>query len=146
MAEREDVKKFIDNFYDRPSDEILKRFSNDNAGICCMMKYLANSEKPVSAGEISRFMKVSTARVSVLLKKMNEKGLVICKKSSNDARKLMISLSEKGKEEDRKHDEEMLDFFGQIIDEVGKERMEEFVSVFKQIRNFINEKINTFDD
>ena len=145
MATREEAKSVIERLYGKPSDETFKKFNNDNAGIYCMLKYLANIDRPVSAGEISGFMKVSTARVSVLLKKMNEKGFIIREKSSEDARKLMISLSEKGREEDKRHVNGMIETFRKIIDQVGSDRMEEFIAVSQQIRSIMHDEIKDFD-
>ena len=76
---------------------------------------------------------------------MNEKGFIIREKSSEDARKLMISLSEKGREEDKKHVNEMIETFRKIIDQVGSDRMEEFIAVSQQIRSIMHDEIKDFD-
>lgn len=141
MATREEALSVIQKLYGKPSGEVFNKLSNDNAGIHCMLKYLSEVGKPVSAGEISEFMQVSTARVSVLLRKMLDRGFIVREKSSEDARKLMISLSEKGRQEDQKHIEEMVMIFRKVIDEVGSEQMEEFISVTHKIREIVRNEM-----
>ena len=141
MADREYVLNIMQQLHHKPPDDILRKFSDDNAGIGCMLKYLYETENPVSAGEISRFMRVSTARVSVLLKKMYEKGYICRCNCSEDARRLMISLSEKGKAEYLVRQERMIEIFSNIIDRIGKEQMEEFISISNEIKEIVSEEI-----
>ncbi len=145
MADREYTISVMERLHRKPSDEVMKKFNNDNAGIGCMLKYLSDIGRPVSAGEISSFMRVSTARVSVLIRKMQEKDFIVRENSSEDARKLMISLSEKGVSECNRRQEEMIELFSRIIDEVGKDRIEEFISVAQVIKSIVAEKITKFD-
>lgn len=145
MATREEAMSFIERIHGNPSGETFRKFNNDNAGIHCMLRYLATLDKPVSAGEISEFMNVSTARVSTLLRKMYDKGYIVRKKSTEDARKLMISLSNRGRQEDRKCTDEMIEIFRKIIDKVGKDRMEDFISVSHEIRDIVQDEIKNID-
>lgn len=142
MTDREYVLNVIQRLHHKPPDDVSRRFNDDNAGIGCMLKYLHDAETPVSAGEISRFMRVSTARVSVLLKKLREKDFIICENSSEDARRLIISLSEKGKAECIGREERMVEIFSHIIERIGRERMEEFISVSNEIRDIVSAEIN----
>lgn len=142
MADREYTISVMERLHERPPDDTLRRFNDDNAGIRCMLRYLSEAGKPVSAGEISRFMSVSTARVSVLLKKMQEKNFIVRENSSEDARRLMISLSDTGRAECLKRMEEMIEIFGRIIDEIGVDRMEEFISISQQIKKVVKKEMN----
>ncbi|MDE6781539.1 MAG: MarR family transcriptional regulator [Ruminococcus sp.] len=146
MTTREEALSVIQRLYGKPSNEVFKKLSNDNAGIHCMLKYLSIVGKPVSAGEISEFMQVSTARVSVLLRKMLDRGFIVREKSAEDARKIMISLSDRGRQEDRRHIEEMIGIFQKVIDEVGSERMEEFISVAHKIREIVRSETGNPDE
>lgn len=142
MTDREYALNVIQRLHHKPPDDVSRKFNEDNAGIGCMLKYLYDAENPVSAGEVSRFMRVSTARVSVLLKKLREKDFIICENSSEDARRLIISLSEKGKAECCKREERMVEIFSHLIERIGRERMEEFISVSNEIRDIVSEEIN----
>ncbi|MCM1507792.1 MAG: MarR family transcriptional regulator [Ruminococcus flavefaciens] len=144
MADREYTISVMKRLHEKPSDDTLRKFNDDNAGISCMLKYLSDTDEPVSAGEISRFMRVSTARVSVLLKKMQEKNFIVRENCSEDARRLMISLSDEGRAECLKRREEMIELFSRIIDEVGRERMEEFISISHQMKKVVEKEIKKY--
>ncbi len=144
MANREYTVSVMKRLHEKPPEDAFRKFNDDNAGINCMLRYLEQVGRPVSAGEISGYMHVSTARVSVLLRKMSERNFIIRENSSKDARRLMISLSEQGKAEFTRRSEEMVDIFGRIIDKIGKERMEEFISISDDIKTIINEEMKKF--
>ncbi|MDE6425117.1 MAG: transcriptional regulator [Ruminococcus sp.] len=141
MTNREYVLNVMQRLHTKPPDDVLRKFSEDNAGIGCVLKYLYDAERPVSAGEISRFMNVSTARVSVLLKKLREKNFITCENSMEDARRLIISLSEKGRSEYLARQERMIETFSRIIDRIGAERMEEFILISNEIKKIVSEEI-----
>ncbi|MDE5772251.1 MAG: MarR family transcriptional regulator [Ruminococcus sp.] len=141
MASREYTVSVMERLHEKPSEDVFRKFNDDNAGISCMLKYLEEVGRPVSAGEISRYMHVSTARVSVLLRKMSERNFIIRENSEKDARRLMISLSEQGREECLRRREEMINIFSKIIDRIGAERMEEFISVSHEIKTVVNEEM-----
>ncbi|MDE5619617.1 MAG: hypothetical protein K2O29_06230 [Ruminococcus sp.] len=141
MATREYIVSVMKRLHEKPPEDAFRRFNDDNAGINCMLKYLEQVGRPVSAGEISGYMHVSTARVSFLLRKMSDRNFIIRENSSKDARRLMISLSEQGKAEFIRRREEMVDIFGRIIDRIGEERMEEFISISNDIKIVMNEEM-----
>ncbi|MDE6798376.1 MAG: hypothetical protein K2J36_10280, partial [Ruminococcus sp.] len=60
---------------------------------------------------------------------------------SEDARRLMISLSGAGKAEFIRRQEKMIETFSLIIDRIGTERMEEFISVSNEIRDIVSAEI-----
>ena len=141
MATREYIVSVIKRLHEKPPEDAFRRFNDDNAGINCMLRYLEEVGRPVSAGEISGYMHVSTARVSVLLRKMSDRNFIIRENSSKDARRLMISLSERGRAECLRRREEMVGIFGRIIDRIGEERMEEFISIANVIITVMNEEM-----
>lgn len=144
MATREYTISVMERLHEKQAEDVLRKFNDDNAGIGCMLKYLSDADRPVSAGEISRFMQVSTARVSVLLRKLSERNFIIRENSSQDARRLMISLSDDGMTECLRRKEEMIGIFSRIIDKLGKERMEEFISVSHEIKSIVADEIKKF--
>lgn len=141
MANREYIVSVVKRLHEKPIEDTFRKFNDDNAGISCMLKYLEEVGRPVSAGEISGHMHVSTARVSVLLRKMSDRNFIIRENSSKDARRLMISLSGQGRAECLRRREEMVDIFGRIIDRIGEERMEEFISIANDIKTVMNEEM-----
>ncbi len=123
--------------------KMFENFDKSDAGIMCVLRFLTGTEGPVTAGEISAFMQVSTARVAVLLKKLEEKSFIEKQTDPSDARKTMVVLSETGKEKVREHTEKMTDFFSSVIDRVGKEKIIEFIELSETIRDAIEAEYDT---
>lgn len=55
--------------------EILHRIDRRNEGMLFIINYINEKSSDVSAGELASALSVSTARVAVLLKKLEKKGM-----------------------------------------------------------------------
>lgn len=121
---------------------LFKELDDINAGIRCVLKTLDMAGEPVSAGYISEAMQVSSARVAVLLKKMTERELIVRESSPDDARKAMISLSEKGRERVAEVKANLLSFFAAVIDRVGTEKFEQFIDISYDIKKAVEEELD----
>lgn len=77
MATKEQVEYVFNYFIKIKPDEFFNRMNKTQAGVGAVIRILNNSPEPVSAGQISEIMHVSTARTAVLLKKMSQKNLII---------------------------------------------------------------------
>ena len=97
MFTREETIVIIQRILESRPTKLFKPLDETRAGLHCVLRMLDREEKPLTAGQISTKMGVSSARVAVLLRKMAEKGLIVREGSPDDARKSMISLSDKGR-------------------------------------------------
>ena len=83
----------------------------------------------------------SSARVAVLLRKMAEKGLIVREGSPDDARKSMISLSDKGRSQIEKLNEERINVFQGVINRLGKEKTEQFIQLSGELKKAFEDEI-----
>lgn len=96
MATEAEIRTIFENL-ERSRPTIFFKMMNDvNAGLRAALKYLHLTGKPVSMGSIAEYMQVSSARVAVLMHKMEDQGLIVRTEDASDARIAMVSLSEKG--------------------------------------------------
>jgi len=140
MVTKEETGRYLKRMAESRPKKIFEQFDNTNAGIGCVLRYLSECGGPVSAGEISAYMKVSTARVAVLLKKMLEKDLITKEYDPNDARKTMITLSDNGKNMIKNTKDDFNSFFSTVIDRMGQDRFEQFMTLSEELRDIINEE------
>lgn len=103
-------------------------------GAGAVLHFVNTSQVPVTAGMIAEFMDVSTARVAVLLKKMESKNLLIRERDPNDRRVTIVRLSPQGEKTDAFLKRVMCRKIGEVIDKVGMERLLEFITVAEEIR------------
>lgn len=141
MEAKEEICRLMKRFVDSMPRAFTTKIEKTNIGIGLVLRYLAEVGRPASAGEISRRMNVSTARVAVLLRTMSEKGLIVRSADSADARKVYVSLSEKGRERSRKITDELIALMTEIVNKVGIARMERFIETANEINAVVTAKI-----
>ncbi|MDE6004224.1 MAG: MarR family transcriptional regulator [Oscillospiraceae bacterium] len=142
MATEEQIERFIKIFDNMHSGHLMKKENQIKAGIGAVLRLLDESKEPVTAGAISEFMHVSTARVAVLLKKMESKGLIIKKSAPNDARVTIVCLTPCGEEKIQNLKQNMRKDISQMIDKIGMERLENAFAVIKEIHVILENSKN----
>lgn len=119
----------------------LKIVNDSNAGIGYALKLLLSQEdNQLSAGQLSEAMGVSTARVAVLLKKMENKGLIEKKEDESDARVTLVKLSDEGMRFATLMKENMLRHIANVIDKVGEEKFLQFIALSHEIKDAMGEE------
>ena len=133
MATREQIETILALVHDTHPAAFFKRIDDTSAGISAVLRFLYEADGEVTSGQISSFMNVSTARMAVLLKKMDAKGLIRKETGSADARTTVVRLSGFGRETVEKIHADMYRQVGCVIDKIGMERLIEFTTVAREI-------------
>ena len=134
MATQDEVELILENLQEVHPAEFFKTLNEENAGIGAVLRYLNEAEGDVTAGNISKYLHVSTARVAVLLKKMEAQGLTK-EDDAYDARITIVHISPKGEEKIRQIHDEIYAEVSKVIDKVGIERMMDFILISNEIRS-----------
>lgn len=134
MATDKEIELILEKLEQNHPADFFKKINKGAAGIGAVLRYLNDAEKIVTAGDISRFMNVSTARVAILLRKMELKGLIVKENDIHDARVTAVMISEYGKDTVKEMRAELYSQIGVVIDRIGMERMIEFISISSEIR------------
>lgn len=137
MATQEQIDIILKAFKKAPPAQILQRIDVSAAGIRAILIYLAEVDQTVTAGMISEHMHVSTARVAVLLKKLEARGLIEKERDPQDARRVMVKLSAQGREHMDRVFERIRQNIEIIIDTIGAERLMTFVEISGEIQSII---------
>lgn len=137
MISDDEVREIIKKLEAIKPKKLIDDCHVNKEGIMHALVYLYTGKEPVSAGDISKQLGVSTARVAVILRKMQEKGDITKETDPKDARKVVIRITSKGREfiEQRKSM-----FFNDIRDmteKIGKERFDEFLDILSEVHEFM---------
>lgn len=135
MATREEIEKIALLLDESHPSKFVKKHNETNAGIGAVLRFLFESGRPMTAGSISQFMNVSTARVAVLLKKMETRGFICRQAGTEDARTVVVSLTATGLEKATKLRENMYRDIGILIDTIGMDRLIEYTNISREIRS-----------
>ena len=78
---------------------------NEAVLLCCM-----KDNRPHSANEIAEFIGLSSPRVSKIITSAEHRGWIVREMGAQDRRKMIFTLSDKGKEAMKKITEKKIDF------------------------------------
>ena len=138
MASDKEVIALLQEFSSIHPLEFLQKLDVQSMGISNVLCFLMYADHEVTAGEISDYMNVSTARVAVLLKKMSDKGLIEKHADPSDARRVMVAITDSGKELFEKQQREILLYSGAVVDHFGVDKIKEFIESCRQIREIVD--------
>lgn len=95
---------------------------------------LIKDNEGLTAGELAKKFKVSTARVAVVLRNLEEKGYIIKQVDKSDKRKVIIKISELGLEKHRESSLKVLDKVLQLFENFTDEELVTFVNLLTKIK------------
>ena len=139
MTTREKAIEYLDIFRNCKFSDFHRPFGTD-CGMGFVLILLYSNEKENTAKEISEKMDVSMARVTSLMQKMEERGLVKRTPSQKDGRVNYISLTEKGNIEAQKAMEFSISIATKIIEELGTDEIDHFIKTFERIKNVLEKE------
>lgn len=138
MASDKEVIALLQEFSSIHPLEFLQKIDVQSMGISNVLCFLMRADHEVSAGEISEYMNVSTARVAVLLKKMSDKGFIEKHTDPSDARRVLVAITDSGKALFQEQQREILLYSGAVVDHFGVDKIQEFIGICRQIRDIID--------
>ena len=137
MATGEQIEALLEQLEKAPPSEHFQHIDKNTVGIRAILKYLSETNEKITAGKISEHLKVSTARVAVLLKKMETKKLIEKEQDPDDGRIVIVKLSDYGKQTAIAARKEVYRSIGEMIDKVGMDKMLEFAAISNEIHSIM---------
>ena len=119
-------KKFVD-----------KMPSNISQGESGVLLYLLNNNN-VSQSELSDNLDVTMPRILAITNTLQDKGLIVKSIDSNDKRKTIITITEKGKKDILQKRKNAIIFIESIIKELTDEEIMQYISINKKIEEISN--------
>ncbi len=130
----EDIKRIFKRLEEYRSKNISKVFDMKKDGVRHALMFIFEEDKAVTPGEISKKLGISTARVAVIIRKLQEKGMIRKEKDSEDGRKADIVLTQEGKKCVTEIKEKFITDSEKIIRTVGVERINTFLDIAEEIK------------
>lgn len=137
MASKEKVERILEKLEESNPVEFFKKVNELHMGIGAVLQLLLKSQGIITASQISQKLGVSTARTTVVLKKMEAKGLITKEKSIVDGRVTIIKITELGEKTASKMRNEMRMQLEQIIDTIGEEKILQFIDISNEIKSIV---------
>ena len=126
------LKTRAEFFHVQASQEMSKMLK----GELFVLNYLATHEQQTHPNTISKEMSVSTARIAVLLNRLEEKGLITLTDDPEDNRQIIVHLTEKGAEKIAQCRKDTLNCMTEMLEYLGPDDARELLRIEKKIVQF----------
>lgn len=103
------------------------------SGIYLVLKILNDSQNPISAGDISESLNVSTARTAVALACLEKKGFIKKSKFHLDARKTMVEITPNGKTALNARKNDVFAMINQFLDKLNEQEKICLLDILKKL-------------
>lgn len=130
MVDQEEIYKVMQFLHDNRTFHDMDEIHIREKGIGATLVFLEKSNVEVKSVDISREMNISSARMAVILKKLEHKHMITKSTSTADSRAITIELTDKGRILAQKIEQDMYNTISIIIEEIG---IEEFYATFEKI-------------
>ena len=123
-----------------------KKISDSMRGEHFVLAYLAKHGGSAITSEISNEMGISSARIAATLNTLEAKGLVTRRIDERDRRRILVELTEAGRQREAVHAKHMLDVMVQMLKDLGEEDAKEFLRILKKLSSRVPEDFFVHDD
>ncbi len=129
----EQAEAFLELVSGSQKRPIHKKTTRMLHGEKAVLLYLSEREAGVTAGELSRALEIGSGGVANVLNALEKKGLIVRKTCPDDRRKVIVSLSEKGRDGIAAHRREVLSITTLLLERLGKEDTAELLRIFRRL-------------
>lgn len=145
MATEEEVLKTMKFMHENRPEKVFEHINRQDLGVFAVIKYIHESTEEINSADISKHMKISSARITVLLRKLENKGMIEKSDSAKDARVKIIKLTDKGWKVADEHRKFVCKMAEKIVDEFGFEELEDLMYNLSRLKGIIEVEKNYFD-
>ena len=139
MSIRKDAQEFLKELYSSIPRSFYNKLETTQRGIGFALNYLKHSDGEVIAGDLSKNMNVSTARISALLNSMEHSGLITRHSSLEDARRTVVKITPAGIALVDEMSDQTLNRVESLLDKISKEDLDAYIRISHQIREIMED-------
>jgi DNA-binding MarR family transcriptional regulator len=118
----------------------------DGRGRKDAMHVLHHAGGELTAGELARRCRVSTARMAQTLNQLEEAGYVTRTRSASDRRQTIVRLTESGEAKLREYFADVTRFTAIVLGRLGEKDSREFVRLFGRLADAVRDVTGEGDD
>lgn len=111
----------------------IRRIYESDNGETFVLSYLADKTKPIHPKDISKAMKISSARIAKLLNQLEQKGFIKRIADPQNGRQILIHLLSAGKEQNQKNIENFNQRSIKFLKALGAKDASEYIRLQKKI-------------
>ncbi|MFI3168567.1 MAG: MarR family transcriptional regulator [Faecalibacterium sp.] len=143
MAKQEDVYQALALFHQHRANHAFEQMHKSEMGLVAVLRYLGEAEKQgkrsVTSREISDVLGVSSARMTVILKKLAQKQWITKASSPTDARAVSLALTPEGTAFCESLHKRLYHTMEQVVDALGIAELQRLMKNLEIIDTILSE-------
>ena len=116
-----------------PHEEISAAMRGEMA----VLRLLDREAAPMTAGDLSKRLHMTTPRIAAVLSTLEKKGMILRKTDSLDKRRVQVTLTALGSSFCQSKKEQVLGDMTHLLTQLGSEDAHHFVRIMKRIQDFM---------
>jgi len=142
MDYEELAKQFLHNSFQFRKRGHQKKIDETMQGEAFAILYILRQGDIVLPSEISNEMNISSARVAAMLNSLENKGLVTRQMDKSDRRKILVELTQEGKEMAEKHNQMVVNNTARMLELLGEHDAKELLRIIGKLAKLAPKIIN----
>ncbi len=138
------AKQFLESLFTFKKHGHHKKINDCMQGEAMAILYILSQKNIVLPSEISNELKISSARVAAMLNSLESKGYITRQMDKSDRRKILVDLTQEGKELAQKHSEAIAVHAAHMLETLGEHDALELVRIVKKLAE-LSSKARTND-
>lgn len=128
--------EFMEVMHQTRKRSISKQLDDSMRGEHFVLNYVSEHEGNVIPSDISNEMGISSARIAAALNGLEKKGLVIRSIDPQDRRRILIDMTDSGREQVKTHSQRVLDTSISMMEHLGEEDAKNYIRILKRMAEF----------
>lgn len=133
-----DNQKYIEELLNSIRGDNFKKIVNTledgYRGMYVILKFVRDNMRETVAGDISKNLNISTARVAVCLNSLEKKGYIVKSKSKTDGRVTVVEITDLGKSVLAKREGEIKELIQLLFSNLSEEEVVQLINIIKKIK------------
>lgn len=125
--------EFMETMHQMHKRKTQKHLNDSMQGENFVLFYISKHEGNVIPSDISNEMGITSARIAATLNSLEGKGLIVRRIDAEDRRRILIELTDLGKEQVQKHHQMTMNMTTNILKYLGEEDAVQFVRIMKKL-------------
>lgn len=129
--------QFLEEFYRLGRYAQSQTIGHSMKGEAFLLLYLLQKNEKCSPGELSRVMKISSARVAAALNNLERKEMIVRLTDDRDKRKVFVELTEEGKKQAKKCRQIPQGMVERLMEQLGEEDSRQMLRILRRINGIM---------
>ena len=130
------ARELMHSFDTRKKAPPHEEISATMRGEMAVLRLLSQEASAMTAGEVSRKLRMTTSRIAAVLGSLEKKGMILRQADAGDKRRVQVVLTDKGSAFCQRKKEQALADMAHLLSQLGQEDARHFVRIMGRIHQF----------